>query len=79
VIKRGSTSYSKERLIHARHPHWSEELYRLAGQEADLAAQLKELEEAIEAGEAAQKALQETHKSLDSAIGWSGLMRRLSR
>lgn len=63
----------KERLIEERHPHWNEALYHLAEQEADLKAQLKEVEEAVEAGEMAQKGLHDARQSLDSALGWSML------
>ncbi|MGM0904869.1 MAG: hypothetical protein ACQEXB_27965 [Bacillota bacterium] len=62
---------TKERLIHDTKSIWSEELYDLTEQEAGLSSNLKEYQEAIEAGEEGLVTLNEAIQSLESAKGWS--------
>jgi hypothetical protein len=61
----------KEKLILDKKSIWSEELYSIADQQAELTASLKEYNEAIDAGDAAAKALSKAKSSLESASGWS--------
>lgn len=61
----------KEKLIHDARSIWSEELYELADQQAEINASLKEYSEAIEAGNKSSAALSKAVSSLESAKGWS--------
>ncbi|SEN94512.1 hypothetical protein SAMN05192533_12921 [Mesobacillus persicus] len=62
---------TKEQLIHDTKSIWSEELYVLTELEAELSSNLKEYQEAIEAGEKSLVTLNDAIQSLDSAKGWS--------
>ncbi|WP_404328365.1 hypothetical protein [Mesobacillus maritimus] len=62
---------TKERLILDTKSIWNEELYDLTEQEAGLSSNLKEYQEAIEAGEEGLVTLNEAIQSLESAKGWS--------
>ncbi|WP_096199690.1 hypothetical protein [Bacillus sp. FJAT-45350] len=61
----------KERLVHDARSLWSEELYVLSDEEAELTSSLKEYKEAIAAGNMAEEALNQAIKSLQSAQGWA--------
>ena len=61
----------KEQLIHDTNSIWSEELFAFAEKEADIFSNIKEFNEAIDAGEKALYMLEQAIKSLDSAKGWS--------
>ncbi|MED4354862.1 hypothetical protein P9265_21520 [Schinkia azotoformans] len=61
----------KEKLIHSQDPVLGQKLDALLELETDLHSNLKEHEEAIEAGEKASSSLEKALKSLDSAKGWS--------
>lgn len=61
----------KERLIHDENSIWSQQLYELTDQEAEVKAIIKEYHEAINAGVNTERALSTALASLDKAKGWS--------
>ncbi|UCZ53571.1 hypothetical protein LGQ02_01880 [Bacillus shivajii] len=63
----------KEDLIHDSNSPWSIELYALSEEEAELQSMKNEYEEAIEAGQFAQKEIKNAIDSLNKAKGWSTL------
>jgi hypothetical protein len=60
----------KEKLIIASNLSYADELYAISEQEGNIQAYLKEIREAINAGEAAIKALDNGESALDSAKSW---------
>lgn len=60
----------KEHLIKGSHSRYADELYRLSEKEGDIQAYLKEFNEAIQAGQYAEQALQNAQESLNSASNW---------
>lgn len=60
----------KELLIKNSDSRYADELYRLSEQEGEIQAYLKEIDEAINAGENAQQALTNAAESLNSASNW---------
>jgi hypothetical protein len=60
----------KEHAMQAASDPRIKTLYDLAREEADVCAQLKETEEALEAAEAARDALVQCQESLERAAGW---------
>ncbi|WP_280770937.1 hypothetical protein [Salipaludibacillus daqingensis] len=61
----------KEELIHNETSLWSQQLFDITEQEAELAGQIEEVQEALDAGEIAQNALNKASASFDKAKGWS--------
>ncbi|GGA77122.1 hypothetical protein [Ornithinibacillus halotolerans] len=60
----------KEQLIKNSNSRYADELYHIGDQEGDIQAYIKELNEAIEAGEDAKQALRNAVDSLNSASNW---------
>ncbi|WP_202078474.1 hypothetical protein [Caldalkalibacillus salinus] len=61
----------KEALIKDTATVWSEELFALSEKKAELSSELKEYDEAIQAGQSALSKLSHVIESLDKAKGWS--------
>jgi hypothetical protein len=60
----------KEQIIMESNSNYANELYRLSEQEGDIQAYIKEINEAISAGESAKNALNNAESSLNSASTW---------
>ncbi|WP_026907067.1 hypothetical protein [Paucisalibacillus globulus] len=60
----------KEQLIIESGSQFAEDLYAISDREGDIEAYIKELKEAINAGNYAADALHNAEESLDSAAGW---------
>ncbi|WP_047984270.1 coiled-coil domain-containing protein [Ornithinibacillus californiensis] len=60
----------KEQFIMESNSNYANELYRLSEQEGDIQAYIKEINEAISAGEGAKNALINAESSLNSASTW---------
>ncbi|TFB21776.1 hypothetical protein E3U55_08080 [Filobacillus milosensis] len=63
----------KEQLIKETDNSYANELYDLSEKEGDLQAEIKEINEAINAGKRAESALRNAEESLNSAANWGTL------